>query len=120
LRPPGYVPKDNDLRTQYLELPVLATVASDRPGPRNYLVFGPVFSYLIAARQTRDGQETDEKQGLRSWDIGFTVGGGVEGSGDHAWFVEARWTFGLLSVDESSLLNQVGQLLVGVTLHRSR
>jgi Outer membrane protein beta-barrel domain len=120
LRPTGYVPKDNDLRTQYLELPVLAAVSSGGAGPRSYAVFGPVFSYLIAARQTRDGQETDETQSLRVWDIGFTAGGGVEGSGDHAWFVEARWTFGLVSVNDVSLLNQVGQLLVGVTFHRSR
>ncbi len=120
LRPTGYVPKDNDLRTQYVELPVLAAVSSGRPGRRSYAVFGPVVSYLIAARQTRDGQETDEKALLRQWDVGLTAGGGLEGSGDTAWFVEARWTFGLLSASESSLLNQVGQLLVGVSFRRSR
>jgi Outer membrane protein beta-barrel domain len=120
LRPPGYVPQNNDLRTQYAELPVLAAVSSGRAGRRSYAVFGPVVSYLIAARQTRDGQETDEKAALRHWDVGLTAGGGLEGSGEHAWFLEARWTFGLLSVNDESLLNQVGQLLVGVTFRRSR
>jgi len=119
LRPPGYVPKDNDLRTQYVELPVLAAVSSGRAGMRPYAVFGPVFSYLIAARNTRDGQETDEG-GLRVWDVGITAGGGLERSGGVTWFVESRWTFGLASVNDSSLLNQVGQLLVGVTFRRSR
>ena len=119
LRPVGYVPKDNDLKTHYLELPVLAAVSSKGAGVRSYAVFGPVFGYLIAARHTRDGLELDTGS-LRVWDIGFTAGGGVEGSGDHTWFVEARWTFGLVSVNDASLLNQVGQLLVGVTFHRSR
>jgi hypothetical protein len=62
-RPVGYVPKDNDLKTHYLELPVLAAVSSDRLGLRPYGV-GPVFSYLIAARQTRDGQE---RSGDHTW-----------------------------------------------------
>jgi Outer membrane protein beta-barrel domain len=119
-RPVGYVPKDNDLRTHYLELPVLAAVSSAPVGLRPYAVFGPVFSYLIAARNTRDGQETDEKESLHRWDVGLTAGGGLERAGNHTWFVEARWTFGLVSVNDSSLLNQVGQLLVGVSFRRSR
>jgi len=118
-RPVGYVPKDNDLLTHYLELPVLAAVSSGRTGLRPYAVFGPVFSYWIAARQTRDGQEIDAGS-FRVWDVGVTAGGGLERSGDHTWFVEARWTFGLASVNDESLLNQVGQLLVGVTFGRSR
>jgi hypothetical protein len=119
-RPVGYVPMDNDLRTQYLELPVLAAVSSGRAGLRPYAVFGPVLSYLIAARNTRDGLESDQEAILRSWDVGITAGAGLERSGDRTWFVGARWTFGLASVNESSLLNQVGQLLAGVTFRRSR
>ena len=119
-RPVGYVPKDNDLRTHYLELPVLAAVSSGRAGLRPYGVFGPVFSYLVAARNTRDGLETNLEGSLRVWDVAVTAGGGLERSGDHTWFVEARWTFGLASVNDSSLLNQVGQLLVGMTFRRSR
>ena len=98
---------------------MLAAASSVHAGVRQYAVFGPVFSYLVAARHTRDGQELDTG-GLRVWDVGFTAGGGVEGAGRHAWFVEARWTFGLVSVNDASLLNQVGQLLVGVTFRRSR
>jgi len=118
-RPVGYVSQDNDLKMHYLELPVLAAVSSDRPGLHPYGVFGPVFSYLIAARHTRDGQEIDAGS-FRVWDVGVSAGGGLERSGDHTWFVEARWTFGLASVNDESLLNQVGQLLVGVTFRRSR
>jgi hypothetical protein len=117
LRPPGYVPKDNDLHLAYLEMPILAAVTfADGPWHR-FLTGGLTPGLRLSARSVRDGQEFDESPAFQGWDVGLSLGGGITYAAAHAWpFVEARITVSLLAVDDSSRRNVAMHLLVGVTL----
>lgn len=117
LRPVGYVPKDNDLRLSYLELPVLLTLSLGQGAWRPYVLAGPTAGFLAGGHVTRDGVETGIRDEFKKWDLGYSLGGGVRHRpGRFAPFLEARYTGGLVHVDESSRRNQAVQVWVGMTV----
>lgn len=117
LRPPGYVPKDNDLNLSYLEMPIVAAIALGEGRWRPSLMAGLVPGVLLSARVARDGQEVDESTSFHSWDVGLSLGGGLTYTAARARpFVEARITASLFAVDDSSRRNVAVHVLVGATL----
>jgi hypothetical protein len=116
LRPVGYVPKQNDLRLSYLELPLLVAFSLGRGRARPYVLAGETVSHLASARRRRDGHEIDLKPQLSKWDLGVDLGGGCRfATGRASPFVEIRYRFGLISIDDSSSHNRGAQILAGLT-----
>ena len=122
-RPVGYVPGHNDLRLDYVDLPVLLlTSLGSGPSPHGYLVTGIVGSYLAGATARRDGvEQPDAKQYLRRWDVGLALGAGVPLTTRYvALRLEARVAVGLLPIDDSSSRNLGLQLIAVLTRGSSR
>jgi hypothetical protein len=112
----GYVPKQNELRLSYLELPVLVALSLGRGRVRPYVLAGETVSHLASARRRRDGQEYDLKPGLSQWDLGVDLGGGCRfATGRATPFAEIRYRFGLISIDDSASHNRGAQILAGLT-----
>lgn len=91
-----------EIRVDYLEIPVLLRV--NVPNANGSVVFrvfgGPSFAAKLRDQQLFDGDElpADEKADLKSYDIGFTVGGALELG--KRFVVDGRYTFGLVNIDD--------------------
>lgn len=121
LRPVGYVPKQNDLRQSYLELPVLVTLSLGRGRLRPYVLAGQTVSYLTSARLRRDGQEADVRPQLHEWDLGVDLGVGARlTAGKAAPFLEVRYRLGLISIDEANSHDRGAQILAGFSYEVGR
>lgn len=79
--------------------------------------------YLARARAASadDSVDEDAKEFFEDWDFGLTVGGGLEFGDRTRGFVEGRYTWGLVGVNESeegedsTLKNRGWLILAGLT-----
>jgi hypothetical protein len=118
LRPPGYVPGHNDLRLDYVDLPVLLLTSLGSGPSRPFLVTGLVGSYMAGAAARRNGvdQAADPTLYLRRWDMSVALGAGAPVITRGVLLrLEARVAVGLLPIDESSSRNLGLQLLAVLT-----
>lgn len=111
----GYVPRAADveldgvyqgnMRTSYLDLPILARVEAPALGPASfYAVAGPTLSFLLrATSESGMGNVSDTRDSSSKLDLGLAAGLGVAvevGSGV-AVSLETRYVHGFLTIDES-------------------
>jgi opacity protein-like surface antigen len=92
---------DTTYRLAYLDVPVLARLGSTNTNGTHFHVFtGPQFSVLINAKQSTEGVSgsIDFKDELKSSDLGWTIGAGVE-QGNLS--LDARYTLGLVNINAS-------------------
>ena len=91
-----------EMRVDYLEIPVLVRAnlrgASDSVTVR--LFTGPSFAMKLRDKQVFDGDELPDEDAtdLKSYDMGWTLGGVVEFA--KRVFVDARYTFGFVNIDD--------------------
>lgn len=113
---------DADIRLRYIELPVLGRADLGVPGSgtRVFVVGGaaPAFKIGARVRASFEGEEeTDDiSDDIKSFDLGLVGGLGVAFG---RAVIEARYTHGLMSIDESdedSVKNRVFSVTVGVRL----
>jgi hypothetical protein len=85
-------------------VPILAVVPIAMGGIAPYLFAGPSFAFKIGCNVEVDDDSEDcgDDDGLKSTDIGATVGGGLEfPMGPGALLVEGRYNFGLSNISDT-------------------
>lgn len=93
----------------YVAMPVLLKYYFIK-NPRIYLLGGPEFAYLISAKlsKTDEGKSIDILEQVRRHQISLVFGAGFEiGVGSHYIFISALHTMGLLSIRESTEVDDV-------------
>ena len=115
---------DLKMRVNYLDIPMLlrASLPQANDAVVVRLLTGPTVSARLTDEQVVDGEVLSDADAvaLKSYDVGWTVGGAVEFS--RRVFIDGRYTFGLVNVsDESdpmagdiSMKNRTFSLLFGV------
>jgi hypothetical protein len=91
-------------KIDYIEVPILAVVPIAMGGIAPYLFAGPSFAFKIGCNVEVDDDSEDcgDDDGLKSTDIGATVGGGLEfPMGPGALLVEGRYNFGLSNISDT-------------------
>lgn len=126
---------DASIDLTYLEVPVLLRAGLPIPGFSPFLYAGPAFAYNLSAEITSDIEFTDNgqqfsvsgsediKDEIKSFDVGFIVGAGLEfGLPMLKLHAEVRYTMGLSNIsdvdnnnDTIDIKNGVVSLMVGVT-----
>lgn len=110
-------PSVGTIRTNYLDVPLTARFGSTSTNGTHFHVFtGPQFGYLLQAEVTDEPLDTkrDIKDELKSWDLGWTLGAGVE---MNRWSLDARYTMGLTNISkfesDGELKNKTFTFLLG-------
>src|SRR5262249_8775395 len=89
-------------KLSYLEFPVLLRIDTARAGVRPFAVVGPSFGVNVGAHVDASASggpsNLDVGSQLRTADVRLAFGGGVSSG---AWFVEGRFTQGLIDVGET-------------------
>lgn len=108
------------IEIDYLDIPVLARVAS---GPTGFALFvGPSFGFKVRARAKgeADGSEASEDIGedVESFDVGFILGAGYQSP---RVFLDGRFQWGLsnlnkVEADVTEMKNRVFSILLGFRL----
>lgn len=121
LRPVGYVPARNDLRLDYVDLPVLFVAPLGHGRRRPFVDAGAIGSYLVHATNHRAGVASNETPYLHRWDVSPAAGVGVRlDRGVTRFTLEARYALGLVAVDDHSSRNRGLQVLAGVAWRTGR
>ncbi|MBI4551408.1 MAG: PorT family protein [Candidatus Latescibacteria bacterium] len=117
------------LKLSYLEVPVLMKLALSARPTRPYLVVGPTFGFLRSAKVAYGRSETSTDE-VRNRDRGLIFGAGLRiPAGKAAFFVEGRYTLGLLNIndedsdgesDEPAVKNRGMQVMAGISLPLGR
>jgi hypothetical protein len=106
----------------YLELPIMLKFRLMNRVTGPYLLGGPSVGLLLSAKEVARVGETDIKDQRKSLDVGIGGGGGVFLSSDRVkFFIEARYNYGVLNIDDaaedgSTLKNNGFRVLLGVLL----
>lgn len=104
----------------YLEVPALLKLRLLQKATAPYLLAGPSFAYLLSAKQGKPNQKRDIKDVRKDYDFGLTGGGGVFLTSDPVEiFLEVRYNYGLMNIDEeatdgSELRNNGFRILLGL------
>lgn len=113
---------EGNVRTNYLELPVLARVEAPALGPAAlYVVTGPTLSFLLRAKsESGTGNISDTRSTTSKLDIGLAAGLGasVAVGSRMAVSLEARYVHGFLTTadsGESEILNRAIFFSLGVS-----
>ena len=117
---PNGVSVKSSLRFSYLELPILARWSFGSGSLRPYVLGGVAVGWLLDARVP--GAPDSLIELYRRWDGGLCLGTGIElGRGGTRGFLEARYTLGLVNIEntnrefQGSVHNRGAQLLAGIT-----
>ena len=88
----------NTMRLAYLDVPVLVRVGNTATNRMHFHAFtGLTPGFLLkTSTTTGGGLSSDISTDAKSFDLGWVIGAGVE---QHAWSFDARYTFGLLNVN---------------------
>jgi len=110
-------PSVGTIRTNYLDVPLTARFGSTNTNGMHFHVFtGPQFGYLLQAKVIDEPLDVtrDIKDDLKSWDLGWTLGAGVE---MNRLSLDARYTLGLTSItkfeSDGELKNRTFTFLLG-------
>lgn len=105
------------IRTNYLDVPLTARFGSTSSSNMHFHVFtGPQFGLLLQAEVTDEPLDVkrDIKDDLKSWDLGWTLGAGVE---MNRLSLDARYTLGLTNINkfdsDGELKNRTFTFLLG-------
>jgi hypothetical protein len=121
-----YAPRGSDVaidgvyqgghRYRYLELPLLARIEAPPLGPAAlYVIGGPSVGVLLSAKsRSLAGVISDVKYGTRALDLGLSAGAGavVPVTRRLSLGVEARYTHGFLTIDETRTVDIEHRALV--------
>lgn len=112
-------------RLSYVELPVFLKFTSRGGGVRPYAMAGPSAGYLIKARARAMGMDEDAKDLFKKGDLDLGLGAGVLfPAGRSSFFVEGRYSLGLINVakdsEESTLKNRGIQVMAGLSFPLGR
>lgn len=88
----------NTMRLAYLDVPLLVKVGSTTTNDVHFHAFtGLTPGFLLKTDTTTgSGLATDFGSDAKKFDLGWVIGAGVE---QHAWSFDARYTFGLVSIN---------------------
>ncbi len=132
----GSASVDASIDLAYLEVPVLLRAGFPIPGFSPFVYAGPAFAFNLSAEMNYDidvtvngmqfseSESEDIKDDIKSFDLGFVLGGGLEfGLPMLKLHAEIRYTMGLSNIldiennnnDDIDLKNGVVSLMVGVT-----
>jgi opacity protein-like surface antigen len=110
-----------EVELDYLEVPVLVRLSSDRSMPTSFNVFaGPSVGFRLRARAKSefDGESEDEdiSDDIERLDFGLAVGAGLELG---RFIVDGRYTWGLVNInkedaDEVKVKNRVFSVMAGI------
>ncbi|MDA1307574.1 MAG: porin family protein [Acidobacteria bacterium] len=110
-------PSVGTIRTNYLDVPLTARFGSTSSNGTHFHVFtGPQFGILLQAEVTDEPLDVtrDIKDDLKSWDLGWTLGAGVE---MNRLSLDARYTLGLTNINkfesDGELKNRTFTFLLG-------
>ena len=89
----------NTMRLSYLDVPVLVRVGNTSANSLHFHAFtGLTPAFLLKNDTTTGGGlSSDISTESKSFDLGLVIGAGVE---QHAWTFDARYTFGLMNVND--------------------
>ncbi|MFN2603707.1 MAG: porin family protein [Gemmatimonadaceae bacterium] len=105
---------EGSVRINYIEIPVLAKFwfPVSNPGVKPFIFGGPEVEFkvsctaegaILAVTGSEDCDKTDNEINLKSTDFGVTGGAGVQfRAGGQDLRVDARYTFGLTDINDSS------------------
>jgi hypothetical protein len=105
--------EDVTLSLNYLEIPILAKVSMPMEGKITpSLLIGPAIGILLTA----DIEDVDVKDTTKSVDIGLAVGAavGMEELGPGTASVDAVFTLGMMSTDDSDLEKSIKNWVISV------
>jgi hypothetical protein len=93
---------DNNLRLTYLDVPLLLKFGNMTTNDTHFHVFGGVTPGFLLKSDTSNGGglTTDIGTDAKSVDLGAVIGAAVE---QGAWALDARYTFGLVNVNDHPL-----------------
>ena len=112
---------ENELKTDYFQIPVLLRADFGAGSARPFVLVGPAFGFNVRARQSfaitaGDEEDEDIKDEVKNFDIALAIGAGVQFG---AASVEGRYTHGLTTANEESeaegfeVKHRVWSILVG-------
>lgn len=108
---------DAKIKLNYIDVPVLARFGgTSASGIKAFAFTGPQVSFNIKAEAEFLGETEDLKDDVEKFDLGWTVGAGVE---VNRFTVDARYTLGLMNIakdDEESVKNRTFAVMIGVRL----
>ncbi len=89
----------NTLHLAYLDVPVLIRVGNTSTNSMHFHAFtGLTPAFLLKTDTSTGGAlSSDISTATKSFDLGWVIGAGVE---QHAWTFDARYTFGLMNVND--------------------
>lgn len=112
---------EGELELDYLEIPVLVRLSSDRSMPTSFHVFaGPSVGFRLRAHAKSEfgGESEDEdiSDDIERLDFGLAVGAGLELG---RFIVDGRYTWGLVNInkeepDEVKVKNRVFSVMAGI------
>lgn len=111
---------DNTMRLAYLDVPVLVRFGNTSANSMHFHAFtGLTPSFLLKTDTTTGGPLSgDIGMDVKSFDLGWVFGAGVE---QNAWTFDARYTFGLMDVNNlptAELKNRSLSLNIGYRFGR--
>ncbi len=125
------IPADGSVDLTYLEVPILLKARLPVPGLSPIVYAGPAIAFNLDAGWDSDipdvggiqfdGDEIDLKDYVKSTDLGFVFGAGIEfGAPVLKINLEARYTMGITELDDSEdfdlgVRNNVISIILGVT-----
>lgn len=106
------------LRGNYIDFPVLARFGGTGGGGNFHVFTGPTVSLRLNAKLTVDNTEfsRDLRDESKSYDFGWTLG---VGAGVNRFIVDARYTHGLVNVDDGddgTIKNRTFSTMIGLRL----
>jgi hypothetical protein len=91
------------LKFDYVEVPLLFKARLGSGGAKPSLFAGPAVAFKIRSRLEADGEEEEEAEELKSTDFGIVAGVGLDlAAGSGSFVIDARYTWGLTRLDDSS------------------
>lgn len=86
------------MRIAYLDVPVLLRVGNTSSNSLHFHAFtGLTPGFKLKVDEDLGGLSSDITPAVKSFDLGWVIGAGVE---QHAWMFDARYTFGLVNVND--------------------
>ena len=121
------VKETTEINTEYFTVPVMVQYVFGEKTTRFYLTAGGEVSWLQSATlKPPEMPEEDIKDKMNSMDVTVNVGAGVRSKlGPLRWFVELRYSYGLVDLAENTIVQGVdlvvwksrsSQLFIGLTI----
>jgi len=108
------VKETTEINTEYFTVPVMVQYVFGEKTTRFYLTAGGEVAWLQSATITLPGMpEEDIKDKLNSMDMAVNVGAGVRSKlGPLKWFIELRYSYGMVDLAEEDVTLQGENLLI--------